>query len=91
MAGGAVGAELSKMFVRFGMTGNALFRCALIYAIFMTGFTFYVCVCAIQFEGREIVIERGGRPAIGRVTSLTLCAIGKLMHVIRVVAGVAIL
>ena len=82
---------MSTMLVRFGVTGNALFRCALIYAVLMAVFTFHVCVCAIQFEGREIVIEGSGCPAFRRMAGLTLRAISKLMWVIRAVTGIAIL
>lgn len=91
VTGGAFGAELTKMFGRFGVASHTFLWRSFIHAILMAGFAFHVCVRAIQFESGEVVIERGWRPAIGRVTSLTLRAVGKLMRIIRTVTGVAIL
>lgn len=91
MAGGAIRAELTKVLGWFGVTGGTFAGRALIHAVFVTGLATYICMGAVQFESREAVIERGWRPAFGRMAGFAGCAVLAAMRVVSLMTGVAIL
>lgn len=65
MTDAAFSAELTEMFGGFGMASHTFLWRSFKYIVLMTRFALHICVCAIQFEGGEVMVEGGGRPAVG--------------------------
>lgn len=91
MAGGAIRAELTKVLGWFGVTGSTFLGRAFVNAVFMARLALHICMGAVQFESGEAVIERGWRPAFGRMAGFAGCAVLAAMRVVSLMTGVAIL
>lgn len=91
MAGGAVRAELTVVFVILAVTGIAVGGCAFVHVIYMALFTAHFRVFAFQFEGGEIVVKQGGRPAVHRVTGGAVPPEASFMRLVGRMTGIAIL
>lgn len=73
------------------MAGRAILRRALEDIIYMAGLTGYGVMLAIQMEGKFRVIDRGGFPAVGCVTSCALRSQLTGVGIIVYMAGSAVL
>lgn len=72
------------MFVVLCMAGIAIFRCAGINAVDMTGGAIHAGMFSRQREGGSAVIERGGFPGRGGVTGV---AVRSKLPAMRIVLG----
>lgn len=92
MAGGAVGAELARMFIILGVTGETIGRDTLIFIVDVTLLTLNGIVFADQFEAGKVVIELGRlAPSFCGVTDSALRTELTLMLVVFLVAVVTFL
>lgn len=91
MAGGAVHAILSGMFISLLVAGVAIHRCAFELPVHMAGLTSNFRVLALQFECREIVIELCGGPAFCRMALAAIQPKAGFVRIIGMMTGIAIL
>ena len=87
VAGRAVRAKFAAVSIVLGVTGITVCGRALENFIFMTAIARNFRMCAYELETRKVVVELGGRPAIGRVTRAAVRAefarVGILLDVAR--------
>ena len=91
VAGGTVRAKLSAMLILLAMAGVAIAGRAFVCPVLVTLFTLRLGVFPLQFERRQVVIEFGGRPAVGGVAGGAVGAEAPLVRFIVAMAGGAIL
>lgn len=92
MAGGTVSAELARVFIILGVTGETIGRDALVFIINVTELTLNGVVFSDQFETGKIVIELGRlAPSFCSVTDSTLRSELTLMLVVFLMAVVTLL
>lgn len=87
----AIFTETAIMFIVRTMAGNTCLRRALIFARCMAVFAIYPGVLANQFEIRQVMVKLSRRPAIWRMTSTAILPKAKLVWVIQMMTGEAIL
>ncbi len=83
----ALSAQLTRMRIIISMAGCAVLRRALELPVDMAVLAGNSIMLAIQLEGKLGVIDRGGLPALRRVTGLALIAERACMRIIIRVAG----
>ena len=83
--------QLTHVCIVLLMTGETIHRRAFEYAIHMACLTCRLNVGTGQFESRTIMVETGGRPAIGRMTRKAIPTQGALVWVIVGMTGKTIL
>lgn len=91
VAGGAVCAILTVVFIIRLVAGITVHGRAFVLIVHMAGFTFHVRVFSLQFERRQVVIELCRSPAICCVALAAIQPEAALMRFIVVVTGIAIL
>lgn len=91
VAGGAVRAKFSVVFIVLRVAGIAIRGRPLIDIVFVAILAVGLGVFALQLEGRQVVIESGGRPAIGRVTRRAVRAEAPRVRVVHKMAGRTVL
>lgn len=91
VTGRTVGAIFSIMLIILRVAGEAIRRCALIHIVLVTFLAGCLGVFPFQLKGRQVVIELGGFPAIGGVTSPTVRAEAACVRVLRQMAGHTVL
>ena len=73
------------------MAGNAGCWRTLEDAIFMALFATYLGMCALQLEGRKVVIKCGVSPAFGSMTSRAIRAKLTFVFIVVLMTGITIL
>ena len=91
MTGRAIRAELTIVFVIPLMAGKTVCRRAFELLVDMAGLASYFRMLALQLERREIVVKRGGCPAVCCVTVRTVKPKAASVRLIVMVTGIAIL
>ena len=90
MAGGAISSDNGAMIINRLVTGIAVLSCTLVNSVDVTGGTGHRGVLTGQREGGSCMVHRRLGPVGGVVTGRTGGAVGPVMLIIRLMAGVAV-
>lgn len=91
MAGSTIRAVLAFVLIVLPVTGITVHWRAFVLPVDMARLAVRFCMFPFQFEGRQVVVERCGDPAVLCVTVRTSNTKASLVRLIRVVTGIAVL
>ena len=90
MAGCAVCAKLTVVFVILLVAGIAISRRAFEHIIHVTAFAAHFPVLTVQFESRQVMVKVCALPVLRRMTGFTLGSKTAIVLIILLVTGVAV-
>lgn len=90
VTGRAVGAETAVVFIVRRVAGEAISGSTGKYIVDMTAFAGDIDMLAVQFESKQVMVNRCRQPACGRMTGRAVGAENAVVFIVRGVTGVAV-